>query len=309
MKSLTVLSRVWLILPLLAFGGSAALAAEKIDTLRFGLLPTEEAVEMVRQFQAVADHVGKAVGLPTTIFVSQSYNALIEAMEAGKIDVAYLGGGTYVAAYNKGMDVVPMAVARLQGRTYYKSCIITRPDSGLNTLQDLKGKNFAFVSPTSTSGGVGPRFYLNKNGINPEKFFASLIYAGKHDSVYLAVKNKKVDAGAVGDVYFSRWKERGLLKYSKYDEPNDTLIGSPDLRLLGCQKVPGTPMVGRGALGKEMIGKITKALTSLPFNAIDKLRFWGATEKFVATNHAFFADLVEMKKLAAKLKKAAKKKK
>ena len=303
MKSLAVLSRVWLILPLLAFGGSAALAAEKIDTLRFGLLPAEEAVEMVRQFKGIADYVGKAVGLPTEIFVSQSYNALIEAMEAGKIDVAYLGGSTYVAAYNKGLGVVPMAVARLQGRTYYKSCIITRPDSGIKTLQDLKGKSFAFVTPTSTSGGVGPRFYLNKNGINPEEFFKSLIYAGKHDSVFLAVKNKKVDAGAVGDLYFSRWKERGLLKFSKYDEPNDNLKDSPDLYLLGCQKVPGTPMVGRGKLGKEMIAKITKALISLPFAAIDKLRFWGATERFVATDHAFFADLVEMKKLAAKLKK------
>ena len=303
MKSSIALLRVWLILPLLAFGGSAALAAEKLDTLRFGLLPAEEAVEMVRQFKSIAEHVGKAVGLPTKIFVSQSYNALIEAMEAGKIDVAYLGGSTYVAAYNKGLDVVPMAVARLQGRTYYKSCIITRPDSGIKTLQDLKGKSFAFVTPTSTSGGVGPRFYLNKNGINPEDFFKSLIYAGKHDSVFLAVKNKKVDAGAVGDLYFSRWKERGLLKFSKYDEPNDNLKDSPDLYLLGCQKVPGTPMVGRGKLGKEMIAKITKALTALPFAAIDKLRFWGATEKFVKTDHAFFADLVAMKKMAAKMKK------
>jgi len=302
MKSFIAFMRVWLVLPLLAFGGSAALAADKPDVLRFGLLPAEEAVEMVRQFQGIADHVGKAVGLPTKIFVSQSYNALVEAMEAGKIDVAYLGGSTYVAAYNKGLDVVPMAVAKLQGRTYYKSCIITRPDSGIQTLQDLKGKTFAFVTPTSTSGGVGPRFYLNKNGINPEEFFKSLIYAGKHDSVFLAVKNKKVEAGAVGDVYFSRWKERGLLKYSKYDEPNDRL-DSPDIRLLGCQKVPGTPMVGRGSMGKDLIAKITKALTSLPFAAIDKLRFWGATERFVATDHAFFADLVEMKKLAAKLKK------
>ena len=308
MKSLTKALRIWLLLPLLAIVSTGALAAEKFDKLRFGLLPTEDAVEMVRQFQGVADHVGKALNLPTTIFVSQSYNALIEAMEAGKIDVAYLGGGTYVAAYNKGMNVVPMAVAKLQGRTYYKSCIITRPDSGIKTLQDLKGKKFAFVSPTSTSGGVGPRFYLNKNGINPEKFFASLIYAGKHDSVYLAVKNNKVDAGAVGDVYFSRWKERGLLKFSKWDEPNDR-IDSPDLRVLGCQKVPGTPMVGRGELGKENIEKITAALVSLPFAAIDKLRFWGATEKFVRTNHAFYADLVQMKKLAARLKKAAKKKK
>ena len=99
------------------------------------------------------------------------------------------------------------------------------------TLNDIKGKKFAFVSPTS--GGVGPRFYLNKNGINPEKDVADIIYAGKHDSVYLAIKNNKVDAGAVGDVYFPRWKERGLLEYTSWDDPNDTLA-SPDIGIIGC---------------------------------------------------------------------------
>ena len=305
MKTLKTLIGLAVVLPLLAFGGSAALAAEKLDTLRFGLLPAEDALEMTRQFQGIADHVGKAVGLPTKIFVSHSYNALIEAMEADKIDVAYLGGGTYVAAYNKGMGVVPMVVAKVQGRTYYKGCIITRPDSGIKTLQDLKGKSFAFVSPTSTSGGVGPRFYLNKNGINPEKFFGSILYAGKHDAVYLAIKNGKVDAGATADTYFPRWRERGLLKYEKYDEPNDNMING-DLRVLGCQKVPGTLMAARGALGKEMIGKITKAFTSVPFAAVDKMRFYAATEKFIPTNHAFYADMVKMKKLAAEMKKKAK---
>ena len=146
------------------------------------------------------------------------------------------------------------------------------------TLNDIKGKKFAFVSPTSTSGGVGPRFYLNKNGINPEKDVADIIYAGKHDSVYLAIKNNKVDAGAVGDdVYFPRWKERGLLEYTSWDDPNDTLA-SPDIGIIGCQKVPGTPMVARGSLGKEMIDKMTKAYTTLPYQAVDKLRFWGPTD-------------------------------
>ena len=290
MKVLKALFGFALVLPLLAFSASPALAAEKLKTLRFGLLPAEEGLEMIRQFQGIADHVSGAVGLPNKIFVSQSYNALIEAMEAGKIDIAYLGGGTYVAAYLKGMDVVPLVVAKLRGRTYYKSCIITNAKSKIQTLNDLKGKKFAFVTPTSTSGGVGPRYYLNKNGINPEKDFADILYAGKHDSVYLAVKNNKVDAGAVGDVYFPRWKERGILKYSKWDEPNDK-IDSPDIRIVGCQKVPGTPMVARGELGKKMLKKLQKAFTSLPFNAVDKLRFWGPTEKFVPTNHAFYEDL------------------
>ena len=298
---------VWLgaalVAPLFMFASTASVAAEQLDKIRFGLLPTEEAPEMVRQFQGVADHVSGAVGLPNEIFVSQSYNALIEAMEAGKIDVAYLGGGTYVAAYLKGMDVVPMVVAKLRGRTYYKSCIITNAKSDIQTLNDIKGKRFAFVSPTSTSGGVGPRFYLNKNAINPEQDFGELIYAGKHDSVYLAIKNDKVDAGAVGDIYFPRWKDRGLLEYSSWDEPND-VIESPDIRILGCQKVPGTPMVARGELGEEMIEKITEAYTTLPYQAVDKLRFWGPTESFIRTDHAFYEDLVAMKKLAAELKKS-----
>ncbi|MFQ5994899.1 MAG: phosphate/phosphite/phosphonate ABC transporter substrate-binding protein [Acidiferrobacterales bacterium] len=302
MRSFKALCGLALMVPVLLFGSTSALAAEKLDKLRFGLLPAEEAVEMVRQFQGIADHVSGAVGLPNEIFVSQSYNALIEAMEAGKIDIAYLGGGTYVAAYMKGMNVVPLVVAKLRGRTYYKSCIITNAKSDIQTLSDIKGKKFAFVTPTSTSGGVGPRFYLQKNGINPEQDFADIIYAGKHDSVYLAVKNNKVDAGAIGDIYFPRWKERGMLAYSNWDEPNDKLV-SPDIRIVGCQKVPGTPMVARGELGPEMLEKLRTAYTTLPYQAVDTLRFWGPTEKFVVTDHAFYEDLLAMKKLAAEMKK------
>ena len=299
MKTLKTLIGLAVILPVLAFAASPSMAAEK---LRFGLLPNEDALEMVRQFQGIADHVSKAVGMENEVFVSQSYNALIEAMEAGKIDVAYLGAGSYVAAYRKGFGVVPMVVAKMRGRTYYKSCIITKADSGLQTLSDLKGKTFAFVSPTSTSGGVGPRYFLSKNGINPEKDFEKLIYAGKHDAVLLAVKNAKVDAGAVGDVYFTRWKERGILNFNKWDEPNDNMVKG-DLRILGCQKVPSTPMVARKALGEEMIEKMTKAYLNLPFASLDKFRIVGVIDGWIRTDHAFYEDFLQMKLMAAEMKK------
>ena len=302
MKTLKTLIGLAVVLPVLTFAASPSMAAEK---LRFGLLPAEDAVEMVRQFQGIADHVSKAVGMENEIFVSQSYNALIEAMEAGKIDVAYLGGGTYVAAYQKGFGVTPMVVSKMNGRTYYKSCIIVKADSGMQTLSDLKGKTFAFVSPTSTSGGVGPRYYLGKNGIQPERDFEKLIYAGKHDSVFLAVKNGKVDAGATADAYFSRWKERGIIKYEKWDEPNDNMING-DLRILGCQKVPSTVLTARTALGKDMIEKMTKAFITMPYPALDKLRVWGVHEAFIRTNHAFYEDLLQMKLLAAEMKKKEK---
>ncbi len=295
-------------------GGVASISkAEPPKQLRFGLLPAEDALEMVKQFQGIADHLGKTMGLPTKVWVSQSYNALIEAMGAGKLEVVYLGGGTYVAAKNAGLDVVPVVAAKTPisktdkvGRTYYKSCIITQSDSGLKKLSDLKGKTFAFVTPTSTSGGVGPRFYLVKNGIDPERDFKSLIYAGKHDAVYLAVKNGKVDAGAVGDLYFPRWKARDILKFDSYDEPNDALKGKSELHIIGCQKVPGTPMVTRKAFGKAFLDKLRAAYVSLPFGAVDTYRIWGPTLAFVPVTDADYADLAEMKRMAAAAKKKKK---
>jgi len=288
---------------------TTAFSAEPKE-LRFGLLPAEDALEMVKQFQGIADHMSEKMGLPTKVWVSQSYNALIEALGAGKLEVVYLGGGTYVAAKNAGLDVVPVVVAKTPiskadkvGRTHYKSCIITQSDSGLKKLNDLKGKTFAFVSPTSTSGGVGPRFYLVKNGINPEKDFKSLLYAGKHDAVYLAVKNKKVDAGAVGDLYFPRWKSRNILNFDTYDPENDALKGKSELHIIGCQKVPGTPMVTRKAYGKAFLDKLRKAFVSIPFGAVDNYRIWGPTLAFVPATDADYSDLAEMKKMAAAAKK------
>lgn len=309
-KTCRKIRRIMSAFVVLVIGGLASTAmAAPLKELRFGLLPAEDAVEMTKQFQGIADHLGKALGLPTKVSVSQSYNALIEALAAGKLEIVYLGANQYVAAKLQGLNVVPLVVAKTPiaaddkvGRTYYKACIITLGKSGIKTVNDLKGKTFAFVSPTSTSGGVGPRYYLVKNGINPERDFKDLVYAGKHDSVYLAVKNGKVDAGGTGDVYFPRWKARGILEYTEYDEPNDTLKESP-IHIIGCAKVLGTVMVARGDLGQETIKKIQEAFASLPIDAVDAYRIWGPTLAFVRISHEDFRDSFEMKKIVDEVKK------
>lgn len=284
----------------LALGAFATQAsAEAPKQLRFGLLPAEDPTLMVQQFTGIAEHVGKTLGLPVNVKVSESYNALIEAMRSGHLEVVYVGGSQYIKMLDIGMKVEPLVLNKdTYKRTYYKSCIVTKPDSGIKTFADLKGKTFAFVSPTSTSGGVAPAYMLVKNGINPEKDFKNKIYAGKHDASFLAVKNGKVDAGAVGDFYFWRWQDRGIFKMEKYDEANNKLINA-ELSIIGCQKVPNTPMVISSGYGKEFIKKVQDAFLSLPEKTANAYKIWPSTG-FVPASHEDFVDLIGMKKLSAK---------
>jgi phosphonate transport system substrate-binding protein len=284
----------------LALGAFATqVSAEAPKQLRFGLLPAEDPTLMVQQFTGIAEHVGKTLGLPVNVKVSESYNALIEAMRSGHLEIVYVGGSQYIKMLEIGMKVEPLVLNKdTYKRTYYKSCIVTKPDSGIKTFADLKGKTFAFVSPTSTSGGVAPAYMLVKNGINPEKDFKNKIYAGKHDASFLAVKNGKVDAGAVGDFYFWRWQDRGIFKMEKYDEPNNKLINA-ELSIIGCQKVPNTPMVISSSYGKEFIKKVQDAFLSLPEKTANAYKIWPSTG-FVPASHEDFVDLIGMKKLGKK---------
>jgi phosphonate transport system substrate-binding protein len=285
----------------MALGMQAAMA-EAPKQIRFGLLPAEDPTNMVQMFNGIAEHVGKTMGLPVSVRVSESYNALIEGMRAGHLDVVYVGGSQYVKMLDLKMDVVPVVLNRdTDNRTYYKSCIISRSDSDIKTWNDLKGKTFAFVTPTSTSGGVAPTFLLLKNGVDPEKDFKSKLYAGKHDAAFLAVKNKKVDAGAVGDFYFWRWSDRKILQMEKFDEPNDRLINS-ELHIVGCIKVPNTPMVTLKSNGDKFVNDLRKAFETLPQNVAGAYKVWPSTG-FVRTQHSDFLELIEMDRFAAAAKK------
>jgi phosphonate transport system substrate-binding protein len=296
-------SKVFAILGALILGSFATQSmAEPPKQIRFGLLPAEDPTLMVEQFSGIAEHIGKQLGLPTTVRVSESYNALIEGMRAGHLEIVYVGGGQYLKMLDIGMKVEPLVLNKdTNQRTYYKSCIITKPDSGIKTFADLKGRTFSFVSPTSTSGGVAPTYMLLKNGVDPDKDFKRKIFAGKHDASYLAVRNGKVDAGAVGDFYFWRWQDRGIFKMERYDEPNDKLINA-ELRIVGCQKVPNTPMVTRKDFGQAFLDNVRKAFLSLPEKTANKYKIWPSTG-FVPTSHADFVDLAAMAELKKKMKK------
>jgi phosphonate transport system substrate-binding protein len=203
----------------LLFGTAAVTASAFVpmaraqQVLTVGLIPSEDSRAMIANSQAMMDMLSKALGFAVKPFVAADYNGVIEALRSKRLDVAYLGPFSYVLGATVA-DIEAFAVAETKkaGRTFYYSQIVTHKDTGIKTVADLKGKTFAFVDPSSTSGHLFPKAGLMKLGFNTDKDFGRVIFSGSHDSSAIAVQNKKVDAAAIADRILDAAVAKGLVK-------------------------------------------------------------------------------------------------
>ncbi len=164
-------------------------------TLKMAFVPSSDSTKILATGQPLGDLLGKLTGLKFEVTVPTSYAAVIEAMGSGKVDVAWLAPFSYVLAKDKfGAEVIAGSVRA--GSKTYVSQIITHVESGVNNLEDLKGKKFAFVDSASASGYLYPAALLKEKGFDPKTYFSEVVNAGGHDKVVIAVYNKQVAGGA-----------------------------------------------------------------------------------------------------------------
>ncbi len=188
-----------------------AIAQQQV--LNVGLIPSEDSRAMIANSQKMMDMLSAALGMPVKPFVAADYNGVIEALRSKRLDVAYLGPFSYVlGATIANIEAFAVAETKKAGRTYYHSQVVAHKDSGIKTVADLKGKTFAFVDPSSTSGHLFPKAGLMKAGFNTDKDFGRVIFSGSHDSSAIAVQNKKVDAAAIADRILDAAIAKGLAK-------------------------------------------------------------------------------------------------
>jgi len=234
-------------LPLL---GSVSARAE--EALRIGLIPSEDAQSMIESSKQVLDQLQVQLGMPVKPFVATDYNGVIEALRSKKLDVAYLGPFSYVLANQvAGAEAFAVAVTRKTGKSAYHSLIVSRADSPIEGLPDLKGHTFAFVDPSSASGHLFPKAGLEQAGYQPDSMFSRVIFSGSHDASILAVANRKVDAAAVADRILATAVAQGSVK----QEDLRVVWTSPD--------IPESPMVWRKDLDPALKQKLAAALANV----------------------------------------------
>jgi phosphonate transport system substrate-binding protein len=179
------------ILCLLGCGDSGKSA----KVLRVGFVPAEDAQQVMQNAQPIVDILQKQLGMEIQPFVAADYTGVVEALRVNKLDVAFLTPASYVLAKNEANVKVVLKSERKGVASYY-AAIITRADSGIQRLEDLRGKTFAFGDALSTTGNIFPRKMFKERGIDPVRDFKQVLYSGGHDATVLAVLNGKVDAGA-----------------------------------------------------------------------------------------------------------------
>jgi phosphonate transport system substrate-binding protein len=163
--------------------------------------PSQESATIATNGAAIKQNLEKATGLAWKVTTMTSYAAQVEGMCSGAIDVGFYAPLQMTLLLGKQCGTPVLGALRKddtgQLATTYKSQILVRTDSGINTLADLKGKKFAFVDALSASGYVYPTLVVkNKTGQEPKTFFSSTIFAGGHPQAALAVYNKQVDGAA-----------------------------------------------------------------------------------------------------------------
>lgn len=172
------------------------------DTLRVSAIPDEDPQELLRKYKPFTDYIAKEVGVKVKFVPVVDYAATVEGLAANRLDIVWYGGFTSVQATQRAKGATRLAMREEDAS--FKSVFVTRTDSGIKELADLKGKTFAFGSVSSTSGHLMPRHFLKAAGIDPERDFKKFGFSGAHDATAAWVAAGRVDAGALN---FLVWKK------------------------------------------------------------------------------------------------------
>ena len=215
----------------------SAVFSHATDVLRVSAIPDEAPTELLRKFKPLGAYLEQQLDIKVQFIPVADYAAVVEALAADRVDLAWLGGFTFVQTRLKTGNAVPL-VQRAEDEKFTSKIISADP--AVQSLQDLKGKTFAFGSVSSTSGSLMPRFFMLQDGIKPEDFFSRIAYSGAHDATAAWVQAGKADGGVLNAAVWDKLvaadkvdtdKVRVIATTPPYYDYNWTVRGNLDAEL------------------------------------------------------------------------------
>lgn len=188
-----------------------ALAADNV--LRVSAIPDEAPTELQRKFAPLGKYLEAQTGMKVVFTPVTDYATVVESLATRKLDLAWLGGFTFVQARIRTNGTAIPIVQREEDARFTSKFITANPQ--VKELADLKGKSFAFGAPSSTSGSLMPRFFLQQAGLNPEKDFKNVAFSGAHDATVAFVAAGRAEAGVLNASVWDKLVEEKKVDTSK----------------------------------------------------------------------------------------------
>lgn len=181
------------------------------DTLIFSYTPVEDPTVYENVFEGFMDYLAEKTGKRILWYGAESYAAQVEAMRSGRLHIAGISTGPTAFAVNLA-GYVPISIMGQAGNVFgYKLQVITHKDSDIKTIQDMKGRKIAHVTPTSNSGNQAPRAFFTDMGVEPDVDY-EVLYSGKHDNSIMGVVNRDYDAAPIASSVLDRMILKDMLK-------------------------------------------------------------------------------------------------
>jgi phosphonate transport system substrate-binding protein len=180
------------------------------DVLIFAYTPVEDPAQFREVWAGFLDHLAQLTAREVRFFPVQSNAAQIEAMRAGRLHVGGFNTGSVPLAVNCAGFVPVTMMAREDGTFGYEMELLTRQDSDITTVQELRGRSLAFTSPTSNSGFKAPSVLLESEfGLVAGRDFET-VFSGRHDNSVLGVLQGDYEAAAVANQVIDQVLARGV---------------------------------------------------------------------------------------------------
>lgn len=206
--------------------------------------PLEDKTAQLGALKPLDEHVSAQLGVPVETSITTSYAALVQAQKNNQVMLGYYGPLSFLLAEQQ-FKAVPILIDSADGTKpgSYTSILIAGKDSGITKVADLKGKDFAFVDPASTSGNLVPRSMLLEENIDPNKDLKGR-FAGNHANAILAVAKGQVPAGGTNNVSLEQAIARGTIQKddvvvlkTSAPIPNGPYAVSPDFDPVATKKL------------------------------------------------------------------------
>jgi phosphonate transport system substrate-binding protein len=271
----------------------------KYPELVFAVIPSENASSVNDRYGPMMEYLGKQLGVKVTLRVAADYAAVIEGQRAGQIHIGYYGPSSFARALMIGSKVEAVAQeVNADGTKGYYSVLWVKKDNPATKLQDLKGKNLCLVDPNSTSGNNVPRFAMDKMGIDPDKFFGKVAYAGSHENAIIGVQQGTCDAAYnwfndENESMLMRMDRKGMAKFADFK------------MIFKSDQIVNSPIAVLGEMPADLKMAIKDALLSIAKN--DPKAFETATDgkqkPYETVDNKAYDTIIELNKFVDQLKK------